>query len=264
MNDQAFVDSSWLQQHLNDTQIRIIDARASDPRLPVGYRMGHIPNAIQLDLGRDLYEFKGRLPELKAPEQMAQVLGERGIANNHSVVIYDEATGQLVATIYWVMKYLGHQDVRVLQGGWNAWRAAGAPVSKDTPNFPPVTFRAQTDEAQNATADWIQENLPQPDSVLLDVRSEGEFAMGHIPGAVNWSYDRALDMRTQTLKDADDLKRQLAAVGVTPDKQVVVYCQSGARSSHSYLVVKSLGFPRVRNYKGSMIDWYQLRGLPLE
>ncbi|HEY6041863.1 MAG TPA: rhodanese-like domain-containing protein, partial [Anaerolineae bacterium] len=98
MNDQSFVDSAWVQQHLNDPQVRIIDARASDPRLPVGYRMGHIPNAIQLDLGRDLYEFKGRLPELKAPEQMAQVLGERGIANDHSVVIYDEATGQLVAT----------------------------------------------------------------------------------------------------------------------------------------------------------------------
>ena len=101
-------------------------------------------------------------------------------------------------------------------------------------------------------------------AVISTTRTMPTSGAPHIPGAVNWSYDRALDMRTQTLKDADDLKRQLASVGVTPDKQVVVYCQSGARSSHSYLVVKSLGFPRVRNYKGSMIDWYQLRGLPLE
>lgn len=264
MNDKTFVDIGWLQQHLNDPQVRIIDARASDPRLPVGYRMGHVPNAIQLDLGRDLYEFNGRMPELKAPDQIAEVLGERGIANEHTVIIYDEATGQLVATIYWVMKYLGHQDVRVLQGGWNTWRTAGAPVSKDTPTLPPATYRAQMDETQNATADWIQANQAQSDVVLLDVRTDGEFAMGHIPSAVNWSYDNALDMRTQTLKSADDLNRQLKDVGVTPDKQVVVYCQSGARSSHSYLVLKALGFPRVRNYKGSMIDWYQMRRLPVE
>src|SRR5574341_1863118 len=105
-DDELLVDVSWLQDHLNDASVRIIDARASDPRLPFGYRMGHIPNAIQLDLGHDLYTFVGRLPELKSPEQIAQVMGERGIGSDHPVVIYDEGTGTLAATIYWVMKFV--------------------------------------------------------------------------------------------------------------------------------------------------------------
>jgi thiosulfate/3-mercaptopyruvate sulfurtransferase len=230
----------------------------------MGYRAAHIPGAVPFDLNRDMYEMAMGGPRIKSFDAIAKTLGERGIANDSSIVLYDEGTGPLAGTVYWLLKYLGHDDVRVLNGGWHAWQKANAPTTKEIPQTQPVTYTARVDENQHSTAEWIQENSARNDVVLLDTRMDSEYYMGHIPGAVNLSFDEAVDFSTQGLKDENVLRQQFENVGATPDKEIVVYCGSGSRSAHSYLVLKALGYPRVRNYKGSMMDWAHQRGLPLE
>ncbi len=264
MSDTILVSAPWLHEHLSDANVRVVDARVSDPRLPMGYKASHIPGAVPFDLNRDMYEMAPGGPRVKAAEALAHILGQRGIANDSTIVLYDEGTGPLAGTVYWLLKYLGHADVRVLNGGWHAWQQAGAPTTQDIPRVQPMTYTARVDENQHSTAEWIQANIDRDDMVLLDTRMDSEYYSGHIPGAVNLSFDEAIDFPTQGLKDADVLRAQFESVGVTPDKEIVVYCGSGARSAHSYLVLKSLGYPRVRNYKGSMMDWARQRGLPLE
>jgi thiosulfate/3-mercaptopyruvate sulfurtransferase len=230
----------------------------------MGYRASHVPGAVPFDLNRDMYEMGPAGPRVKSFEKLASILGERGIANDSTIVLYDEGTGPLAGTAFWLLKYMGHADVRVLNGGWHAWQAAQAPVTREMPTPTPASYTAHVDENQHSTAEWIQENSAREDVLLLDTRMDSEYYMGHIPGAVNLSFDEAVDYRTQALKDETTLRARFEGVGATPDKEIVVYCGSGSRSAHSYLVLKSLGYPRVRNYKGSMQDWAHHRGLPLE
>lgn len=262
--ESPIVEVEWLTQHLGDPSIRVLDARVSDPRLPMGYRSGHIPNALPFDLNRDVYEMGFGMPKMKTPEAIGQILGARGISNAMTIVLYDESTGPLAAFVYWLLKYLGHSDVRVLNGGWHAWQKAGAPITRELPQVAPCPYSVQIDSQQRSDAEWIQKHGQDSQVVLLDARSDGEYYMGHIPGAVNLSFDSTIDYSNQMLKGADQLKRQFEEVGVTPDKQVVVYCGSGSRSAHTYLVLKSLGYPLVSNYDGSMMDWVQTKRLPVE
>jgi thiosulfate/3-mercaptopyruvate sulfurtransferase len=203
-------------------------------------------------------------PRVKSFQDIARVLGERGVANDSTIVLYDEGTGPLTGMSYWLLKYMGHRDLRVLNGGWHAWQWAKGAVTKDVPQVQPTTYVPHVDENQHSTAEWIQDNGTREDVLLLDTRMDSEYYMGHIPGAVNLSFDEAIDYQSQGLKDELTLRQQFESVGATPDKEVVVYCGSGSRSAHSYLVLKALGYPRVRNYKGSMQDWAHRRGLPLE
>lgn len=264
MASTVIVLVEWLRAQLDDALVRIVDARVSDPRLPMGYRASHIPGAVPFDLNRDMYEMAPGGPRIKSPEAIAKILGERGIGNDSIIVLYDEGTGPLAGTVYWLLKYLGHQDVRVLNGGWQAWSRAAAPTTKEIPQHAPATYTARVDETQHSTAEWIQTNSTRAHVLLLDTRMDSEYYMGHIPGAVNLSFDAAVDYQTQTLKDENILRAQFEHVGATPDKEIVVYCGSGARSAHTFMVLQALGYPRVRNYKGSMLDWAHHRGLPLE
>ncbi len=261
---QILVEAEWLKQHLKDPNLRILDVRVTDPRLPVGYRMGHIPGALALEPSREFFVMANRARDLAPAEKVAQALGQRGIAQDSTIVIYDEWTGQLATMTFWVLQVVGHRDARILHGGWAMWQKSGGEVSKDIPQLAPVDYRAQPNENARATAEWIQANSSRTDVLLLDARSEGEYEMGHIPGAVNLPFDSSLEMQTQMFKDAETLKAQLKAIGATPDKEVVAYCASGARSSHMFATLSLLGYPRIRNYDGSMADWQHIRGLPVE
>jgi len=263
-NTQMLVEVDWLKQHLNDPKIRLLDVRTSDPRLPMGYRMGHIPGAMALDTTREFYARTAHGRDIAPADEIANALGARGISRDSTIVIYDEWTGQLAAMTFWALRTVGHHDLKILHGGWALWQKSGGAATQNAPQPETVEYRAQPNENFRATADWIQANTSRPDILLLDVRSDGEYGMGHIPGAVNLSWDAALDPQTQTFKDATTLRKQLESVGATPDKEIVAYCASGARSSHMFTTLQLLGYPRVRNYNGSMMDWLQMRGLPVE
>lgn len=258
------VEVDWLKVNLNGPGLRILDTRASDPRLPIGYRLGHIPNAIAFDPTRIFWTRSAHGRDFADADTVASGLSERGISNDSPVIIYDEWTGQLAAMAFWGFKMAGHRDVRILHGGWAAWQQSGGPIGQDTPSLARLQYRIEPSANYRATAEWIQANASRLDIVLLDVRSEGEYQMGHIPGAANLSWEESLDPRTQNFKDAKTLRTQLESVGATPEKEIIAYCATGARSSHMFMALSLMGYPRVRNYDGSMMDWYQVRGLPVE
>ncbi len=262
--NHILVDVDWLTQHLNDSNMRVLDVRADDPRRHTGYQTGHIPGAIALDVGRDFFVYGNGMPDLAAPDQLAETLARRGITNDTRVVIYDESTEQAAAITFWALRTLGHPNTNILNGGWSAWSDHGGAVTRDAPNLAPAHYRTNVNDTARATAEWIQANIDRSDILSLDVRSPREYAMGHLPGAINLPYEFSIDMRTQMLQDAATLRAQLEGAGVTPDKEIVVYCHTGMRASHTYATLQVLGYPRVRNYFGSMADWYEMRGLPID
>lgn len=263
-NGDLLVDADWLEQHLTDPDLRILDVRASDPRLPIGYRMGHIPGAISLDATSDFFIMTNGSSRLKPADEIARVLGEHGISNDARLVIYDEWTGQLAGLAYWVLRYVGHRQVAVLHGGWAAWQQRSGPITREKPFLTPVKYRPEPNDQARASAEWIQMHSEQSDVLVLDARTRDEYEMGHIPGSANLPYESALAAGSQTYKDADAVRAELEAVGATPDKEIVTYCVAGARSAHMFLTLQLLGYPRVRNYDGSIVDWYYKRGLPIE
>lgn len=264
-NNTLLVDTDWMNHHLNDhPNVRILDVRVTDPRLQVGYRMGHIPGAIAFDPSRELFIRTQHGRDVAAVEKIAESLGQRGISAESLIVIYDEWTGQLATMTFWVLRLLGHVNLRILHGGWALWQKSGGATSLDVPEFAPTSYHAQPNQNYRADADWIQANVSRPDVLLLDSRSTGEYEMGHIPGAVNLSWDLSLDPQMQNFKDPATLRAQLESVGATPEKEIIAYCATGARSSHMFTTLSLMGYSRIRNYDGSMMDWYQVRGLPVE
>ena len=252
------IDVSWLNEHRLDPNLVLVDVRGA------GYRLGHIPDAIALNLGRDFFVMANRFVELASPEQIAQGLGALGIANASTIILYDDTNDQLVALVYWLLRYIGHTAIKILHGGWLGWRNAGGEISQTIPQVARAQYRAQTQNDLRATAEWIQANAARADVLVLDARSLNEYKMGHIPNAVNLPYDQNLDWQTMRFRDEAILRAQFEAIGVTPDKEMVVYCHSGMRSAHMFLTLCLMGYARVRNYNGSMADWFENRRLLIE
>lgn len=265
------VDVAWLDRHLADPQMRIIDVRATIPDLELGYPYGHIPGAVYLDM-RELFTTVNGVPgRLVGQSTVEEVLGRLGLNHQSRPVIYDEGFGPLAGQLAWLLDYYGNRDVHILVGGWEAWEEAGGRVSTETVTPEPTLYHADPQGAKLATANWIAAHLGHPDVVLLDVRTEAEFERGRLPGAVHLPYDvtladgiPAVDFTAPALRPVGELRCLFHDLGVTPDKEIVVYCETAARSAHTYVVLRWLGYPRVRNYEGSWAEWSRRPDLPIE
>ncbi|RME22769.1 MAG: sulfurtransferase [Deltaproteobacteria bacterium] len=227
-----------------------LDARAGGE-----FAEGHIPGAAHVDwtelTGSDDAGYWGALP----PEEAAALLADRGVSTDRPVVVYGSGlhgSGD-DGNVYWVLRWLGHPDVRVLDGGWLSWVAGGGEVS-DTPQPPPAYFELDLQDAVYADT----EDVAQWPGVLLDVRSAEEYAAGHVPGAVWLEWSEALD-DDETLKDEASLRRLFEGVGIGADSRVVTYCRRGLRAGHTFMVLDALGI-EVRNYVGSWTRWIEEGG----
>jgi thiosulfate/3-mercaptopyruvate sulfurtransferase len=250
----------------NDQKPLLIDLRP-----PEDFANGHIPGAVHLDLwGVSLIDTDPA--PLKAFMWMIDHLFNlRGVDAATPVVLYDEQSGIRAARAFWFLEYFGHEHVQVLDGGFAAWRHAGLPVTREA-SAPPLSAWAGTPQARTI-ATWrdVKERLGRPDVVLLDTRSEGEHngttvrakRGGAIPGAVHVEWTRNLGP-DGAFKPAPELRAMYEGAGVTPDKEVVTYCQGGYRAAHGYLALRLLGYPRVRNYTGSWKEWGDREDLPIE
>lgn len=257
-----------LETQLGRDDLLVVDLSRGD----VHARL-HIPGAVHLEYHRLTAGGRpapGLLPPLA---QLTQALGGIGLEPHHHVVAYDDEGGGKAARLLWTLDLLGHPQHALLNGGLHAWATEGHTLA----NTPSATrssgFHAELQPDPIADKAFLLETLGRTDLALLDARTPEEFSGqrrfaqrgGHIPGAVNLDWTETMDrQRNLRLKPAAELLARLEALGVTPDKQVVTYCQTHHRSSHSYVMLKALGFSRVKGYPGSWSEWGNLADTPIE
>jgi thiosulfate/3-mercaptopyruvate sulfurtransferase len=268
-NASLLASGKELADHLGDAEIRILDARS-----PEVYAAGHIPGAINLpipEITRTINNVPGMLASIV---ELEEALGRRGVTRNSQVVIYDDFGGDQATRLFWALDYLGHSRVSVLQGGFGLWQHEGRPISREVPKVNTVRYKAQPQSDRLADRTWVRARLQDASVVLVDARSPGEFEgkvpgrdvkrPGHIPGAVNVDWVRNLTTaEPRQFRAAEELAQLYQQAGVTADKEIVVYCRTGVRASHDYFVLRLLGYPRVRLYDGSYVEWAADPSLPI-
>ncbi|MDK2800500.1 MAG: thiosulfate/3-mercaptopyruvate sulfurtransferase [Clostridiales bacterium] len=247
-------------QQLKDMKdVVIVDFR--DAKLPGGY----IPNAVKIARGDIAAEVNGVKGMIASKEQIEKVLGEAGISNDSTVVIYDADKELWAARLWWVMKVYGHKDVRLLNGGLDAWKAAGFDTVASAAQPQATTYTAQ--EANTdliSDLEMIKKAKDNKNLVVLDTRSEKEWNDGHIPGAVWIEWTQALK-EDGTFKSAAELKALYESKGITADKEAIMpHCKSAVRAAHTMFVLQELlGYDNVKNYDGSWLE-YEKSGEPIE
>ena len=242
-----------------------------DLRTPDAYAAGHIPGALHLDLfGVSLIDTDPA--PLKAFMWMIEHLfATRGVTASTPVVVYDDQSGIRAARAFWFLEYFGHPSVRVLDGGFGAWTRGGFPITRDAAPATVSDWTGTRDRAAIATWRDVNTAIGQPGTVLLDARTDGEYCGttvraargGAVPGAVHIEWTRNLGA-DGAFRPAAELKQMYEEAGVTPDREVITYCQGGYRAAHSYLALRLLGYPKVRNYVGSWKEWGDRVDLPIE
>jgi thiosulfate/3-mercaptopyruvate sulfurtransferase len=242
-----------------------------DLRPAEAYTAGHLPGAVHLDLfGISLID-SDPAPLRAFLWILEHLLASRGVDTSRHVVVYDEKSGMRAARAFWALEYFGHDRTRMLDGGFGAWQAGGHPISSAPVTPQSTSWTGQPVEARLATYRDVLQRLDTSDAVILDTRSDDEYRGtivraargGRIPGAVHveWTTNLRPD---GTFKSAEQLRAMYEAAGVTPDKEVLTYCQGGYRAAHGYLALRLIGFPRVRNYVGSWKEWGDRLELPVE
>jgi thiosulfate/3-mercaptopyruvate sulfurtransferase len=270
----VLVDADWLQEHLNDENIRIVEVDEN----PALYNEAHIPGAIGFDWREDLQDPVRR--DFLGPEAFGELFGSHGVSNDHTIVLYGDRNNWFAAYTYWYLKYYGHDKVLLLNGPREKWIDDGRPATAELPSYAPVSFTAQPgDQAIRAYRDEVLASIDAP-TKLVDVRSPAEFAgeiispagyeqegaqrAGHIPGAASIPWAQAV-REDGTFKSAEELRELYASKGVLNGDDIIAYCRIGERSAHTWFVLHELlGRDDVKNYDGSWTEWGNLVGVPVE
>ena len=261
------VEPDELEAVLGDENILIVDL--SQAQL---HHQSHIPGAVHLDYTRILRAAPPAMGLLPAAEQLNALFSSLGLTQETHVVAYDNEGGGRASRLLWTLEAAGHPRFSLLNGGFTAWRDEGRPTEKGLAALVTRPYSVRMKDAVIADRNYILTHLHDPATCLVDCRSPAEYAGqdlrarrgGHIPGAVNIEWTRALDpQRHMRLKTADALAALYQQAGVTPDKHVITYCQTHHRSALSYIALKSLGY-QVRGYPGSWSEWGNDPDTPVE
>jgi thiosulfate/3-mercaptopyruvate sulfurtransferase len=273
--NDVLVDTQWVQEHLNDGDIRVVEVDEN----PAHYAEAHIPGAIGFDWKKDLQDQVKR--DFLGPDDFGALFGGRGISNDHTIVLYGDRNNWFAAYTFWYLKYYGHDNVKLMNGPREKWISEGRPTSTDVPSLEAAQFVAQPgDESIRAMRDEVMASLDK-DTKLVDVRSPAEYSgeliamagyeqegaqrAGHIPGAASIPWAQAVQ-EDGTFKSADALRELYSGKGVvnggTP---IIAYCRIGERSAHTWFVLHELlGEGDVKNYDGSWTEWGNMVAVPVE
>ena len=272
--NDVLVQPDWLEQHLGDDSIRIVEVDEN----PALYREAHIPGAIGFDWRTDLQDQVKR--DFLGPEEFGALFGRHGISNDHQIILYGDRNNWFAAYTYWYLKYYGHDNVKLLNGPRERWISEGRPTTADLPDYPATTFKARAgDDSIRAKRDEVRAAL-QNAHQLVDVRSPQEFSgeliampgyenegaqrAGHIPGAKSIPWAQAVK-EDGTFKSADELRDLYGGKGVLSGEPIIAYCRIGERSAHTWFVLHELlGLGDLNKYEGSWTEWGNLFNVPIE
>lgn len=272
---EVLVSTEWAAGHLNDPKVRLVEVDVDTS----SYNQGHIPGAVGWNWQTQLQDNVRR--DLISKEALEELLGKSGISNDTTVLLYGDNNNWFAAYAFWQLKYYGHKDVRLINGGRKKWAEEKRPLSTEAPKVTPATYKTTgPDESVRARKEEVLAiaDKKRPGQ-LVDVRSVDEFTgkiiappgmtetaqrAGHIPTAANIPWGQAAN-EDGTFKSADALKLLYQGKGVTGGGEVIAYCRIGERSSHTWFALKYLlGYNNVKNYDGSWTEWGNLVGAPIE
>ena len=274
-DSQSLVSTQWVADHGGDANVRLVEVDVDT----VAYEQGHIAGAVGWNWQTQLQQTVRR--DLISKEEVERLLGESGIDNDTTVVLYGDNNNWFAAWAYWQLKYYGHGDVRLMNGGRARWESDGRPLTTDVPSHEAKSYSAsESNEDIRAYRDYVLAATNEGNIALVDVRSPDEFSGallappnlpqegsqrgGHIPGASNIPWASAVD-EDGTFKSAEALKELYGAQGIDGRRETIAYCRIGERSSHTWFVLSEiLGFDNVRNYDGSWTEWGSIVGAPIE
>lgn len=233
----------------------------------------HLSSAHYVDYRRIVKIDKPVVGLMPDADSLSALLTSIGATADKFIVAYDDEGGGRAARFLWTMEVLGHKHYALLDGGIVAWAAGKFPVSRDTPSTVPGDYPVSLKDHATADHTYILNRLNDVDVALVDTRTPAEFSGakklaargGHIPGAVNFNWVDAMNPnRDLQLKDTASLRATFEAMGITPDKEIIVYCHSHHRSAHTFMVLKHLGYKRLRGYAGAWSDWGNRADTPVE
>jgi len=264
---EVLVNTQWVEDHLKDPKVRFAEVDY-DPK--ANYMLGHTPGAVLFDWKEDINDPLTR--NIFSKPSCEDLLQRAGINNDTTLILYGDFNNWFAAFAFWVFKYYGYDDIRLMNGGRKKWLEEDRPLSKDIPEYPKGNFKAaEPDNSIRVFLNYVRDSIESSQKVLIDVRSPKEFTGeilappeyptehaqrgGHIPGALNIPWSQAVS-EDGTFKSAEELKKLYESKGITSNKEVIAYCRIGERSSHTWFVLKYLlGYPDVKNYDGSWTEW---------
>jgi thiosulfate/3-mercaptopyruvate sulfurtransferase len=278
---EVLVDTQWIQDHLNDEGLRIVEVDY-DP--VANYELGHIPGSVLVQWKADINDpITRNILSKQAFESLLQRIGIDNETTTTIVALYGDFNNWFAAFAFWVFKYYGFNDVRLINGGRKKWLLEDRPITKEVQDYVKGNYKIakekEPDKNIRVYLDYVKNTLGTKS--LVDVRSPKEFTGeitappeyptehaqrgGHIPGATNIPWSQAVNDNDGTFKSVDELKTLYESKGITPDREIIAYCRIGERSSHTWFVLKYLlGYPDVKNYDGSWTEWGNLIANPIE
>lgn len=239
---------------------------------PDNYRQAHVPGAIFVPFQHTLRGVPPAVGALPNEEQLTQLLSAIGLTENKWVVVYDDEGGGWAGRFIWLLDSVGHSRYSYLNGGIHAWLAAQLPISQEATQPQASEYQASITEAPSVTKEYLLDNHTRDDLMVWDARSPEEYAglranaqkAGHIPGAANFEWTRAMDRHNHLkIRDRDELMAELEVLGITRDKEIITHCQTHHRSGFTYLLGKVLGF-NIKAYPGSWGEWGNDPDTPVE
>lgn len=263
---KTFISKDKLYDQLNKESLRIVDCRfqLGNPKFGESqYIVNHIPGAVYFDLEKDLSDVVakhgGRHP-LPKIENFKKKLEEEGISNQLKIVAYDSGEGSYAARLWWLLKYVGHEEVYILDGGFKGWQESGLPVSNEVPIYSPSTYKIELQNDMLATVENVREAVKDPTITLIDSRASNRYLgleepidkkAGHIPTAINKDWAEAF--QAGHFKTASEQAERFQEL--SKDVPIIVYCGSGVTATPNYIALKEAGYTNIKLYAGSYSDW---------
>jgi thiosulfate/3-mercaptopyruvate sulfurtransferase len=280
------VTTEWLEEHLADPGVRVVDIRGYVTTRPDGpgvevatyrgapeeYRAGHIPGAVFVDWTVDIVDLDDPVPaQIAGAERFAQAMAERGIGDEMHMVAVDHMGGQYATRLWWALTYYGHDAVSVLDGGWNRWVEQERPVTIDVPGYPLATFTPRIRVDWRATAEEVLARSGDPSLQLLDARDPGQYHGtrrrgmhgGHIPGAVSLPRELFFAEGGGFLP-LEQIRAMITEHQIDINRPVIAYCNGGVAATVLLFHLSRLGAARLTNYDGSWNEWGNRTDLPAQ